>query len=60
MVWLKRDKRNPVKGKYGEPTDWDGLSSLFVVLAARLPEALTQNDRAWLKSLAATHEPTAS
>lgn len=60
VAWMKRDKRNPVKGKYGEPTAWDGLSGLFVVLAARLPEALTLNDRAWLKALAANHEPTAS
>jgi hypothetical protein len=52
VTWLQRDKRNPVRGKYGEPTAWDGLSGLFVVLAQRNPDKLTVNDRAWLKALA--------
>ncbi len=50
-TWLQRDKRKPVKGKYGEPTAWDGLSGLFVVLASRVQGNLTMNDRAWLKAL---------
>lgn len=49
--WLKRDKRKPVKGKYGEPIAWDGLSGLFVMLALRVPANLTMNERAWLKAL---------
>lgn len=50
-TWVQRDKRNPVKGKYGEPQAWDGFSGLFVVFATRFPEILTVNDRAWLKAL---------
>jgi hypothetical protein len=33
--WGKRVIRNPIKGKYGEPQHWDGLSALFIVLAHR-------------------------
>jgi HNH endonuclease len=40
-----------VKGKYGEPKDWDGLSSVFVLLAAQTPEALSVTERQWLKVL---------
>ena len=42
-----------VKGKHGEPRQWDGLSSLFVVLAARSPRALTPTERKWLEALQA-------
>ena len=49
--WEQRDKRKPIKGKYGEPRAWDGFSGLFVVLAQRDPSVLTANDRAWLKAL---------
>jgi 5-methylcytosine-specific restriction endonuclease McrA len=54
---LRRDdftrdaRRRPVKGRYGEPQDWDGLSTLFVVLAEQNPEALTASERDWLKYL---------
>jgi hypothetical protein len=40
-----------VKGKYGEPQHWDGLSSLFVVLARENPERLTALERGWLREL---------
>ena len=50
-AWLQRDKRKPVKGKYGEPIAWDGLSGLFVVLAWRVPANLTMYEQAWLKAL---------
>jgi len=32
----------PVKGKYGEPEDWDGLSSLFIIQASRLRKIATR------------------
>jgi 5-methylcytosine-specific restriction endonuclease McrA len=27
--WGQREKRSPIKGKYGEPQHWDGLVSVF-------------------------------
>ncbi len=47
----KRRPRIPVKGKYGDPLDWDGLSNLFMVLAAKSPGASTATERAWLSAL---------
>jgi 5-methylcytosine-specific restriction endonuclease McrA len=50
--WDKRLKRKPVKGKYGEPQHWDGLSTLFVMLAGRDPDGLTTAEKDWLNALA--------
>jgi hypothetical protein len=47
----KRPQRKPVKGKYGEPQHWDGLSSVFIVLARRDPDGLTVSEKGWLKAL---------
>jgi 5-methylcytosine-specific restriction endonuclease McrA len=47
-----RHPHKPIKGKYGEPQHWDGLSALFVVLAERDPSVLTSSERDWLKVLA--------
>src|SRR3990172_2507287 len=47
--WNKRNRRKPVKGKYGEPQYWDGFSTLFVVLTQRFPVELTASEREWLK-----------
>jgi hypothetical protein len=49
--WDRREKRSPIKGKYGEPQNWDGLSSLFVVLAQRNRADLTKAEREWLAAL---------
>src|SRR5712691_8605275 len=49
--WAKRPQRKPIKGRYGEPQHWDGLSTLFVVLAERDRGALTASERDWLKAL---------
>jgi HNH endonuclease len=47
---------HPVKGKYGEPQTWDGLSQLFIVLAEQTAELSSASEREWLKALAAaTH-----
>ena len=43
----------PIKGKYGEPQHWDGVSSLFMVLADRQASGLTASERAWLQVLRA-------
>ena len=34
----------PVKGKYGEPEDWDGLSSLFIMQASKTPQIATRTE----------------
>jgi HNH endonuclease len=44
-VWEQRPKPKPVKGKYGEPQDWDGLSGVFMVLAAKFPSKLSATDK---------------
>jgi 5-methylcytosine-specific restriction endonuclease McrA len=49
--WGARAAEKPVRGKYGEPQHWDGLSALFVMLAQREPAALTTGERDWLRSL---------
>ena len=51
-IWSNRLKAPPVRGRYGEPQAWDGLSTLFVVLAKRHPEAMTESDKAWFRALA--------
>ena len=49
--WAKRPQRRPIKGKYGEPQHWDGLSALFVALARRDPSGLTASEKGWLRAL---------
>jgi hypothetical protein len=41
----------PVKGRYGEPRQWDGLVSFFVTYGRRHPDELTPQDRAWLRCI---------
>jgi hypothetical protein len=47
----KRHPPEPVKGKYGEPIHWDGLSVLFILLAQRDESSLTATEKEWLKAL---------
>jgi 5-methylcytosine-specific restriction endonuclease McrA len=49
--FTRRSPRHAVKGKYGEPRNWDGLSALFVVLAERAPETASASERDWLRVL---------
>jgi hypothetical protein len=49
--WSERPTRKPIKGKYGEPQHWDGLSILFVTLAERSHASLTAGERGWLGAL---------
>jgi 5-methylcytosine-specific restriction endonuclease McrA len=49
--WHERPIEKPVKGKYGEPQNWDGFSSLFVMLAQRDAAALTASERGWFRAL---------
>jgi hypothetical protein len=46
-----KSPRRPVKGKYGEPRDWDGLSTLFVILVERAPATASASELDWLKHL---------
>jgi HNH endonuclease len=46
-----RRKASPrkVRGTYGEPKDWDGLSALFVALVQH--HVVTPTEREWLEAL---------
>ena len=50
----KKSPRRAVKGKYGEPQEWDGLSTLFVILAERNFEATSASEGDWLRHLKTT------
>jgi 5-methylcytosine-specific restriction endonuclease McrA len=50
-AFSKRRPRIPVKGKYGDPLDWDGLSTIFAILIAKNPGIATSTERAWLRAL---------
>lgn len=47
----RRSPRHQVRGKYGEPEAWDGLSTLFAILVARNPKTATASERAWLRAI---------
>jgi 5-methylcytosine-specific restriction endonuclease McrA len=49
--WDERRPRKVVKGKYGEPVYWDGLSNLFVMLAGKALAELSTLEREWFKAL---------
>lgn len=46
-----RSPRRPIKGKYGEPTAWDGFSSLFLILVEQDRSALTPSEAGWYAAL---------
>jgi len=46
--WSQRAIRKPIKSAYGEPSAWDGLSTVFLVLAERHLGRLSKVDREWL------------
>src|SRR5579872_2715295 len=47
----KKSPLHQVRGKYGEPELWDGLSTLFIVLAGQAPQVTTLTERQWLAAL---------
>lgn len=47
-----KEHRKP-KGKYGEPKRWDGMSSLFIVLAHERGVRMTPIEKAWLAEIQA-------
>jgi HNH endonuclease len=58
--WGERAMDRPIKGKYGEPQKWDGMSALFVMLAQRNHAALTAGERDWLRALTQSSLASAS
>jgi 5-methylcytosine-specific restriction endonuclease McrA len=48
---LRRQPLRKIRAKYGEPENWDGLSGVFVALAAARKATLTPTDRHWLRVL---------
>jgi 5-methylcytosine-specific restriction endonuclease McrA len=51
-VFASENPKKLVKGKYGEPLDWDGLVSLFLLLAEQGME-LEAGERRWEKAFRA-------
>ena len=49
--WLDKRPIKRIKGKYGEPEAWDGLSNLFLHLAKRYADKLTASEREWGRAL---------
>jgi 5-methylcytosine-specific restriction endonuclease McrA len=47
----KKSPRHKVKGRYREPEHWDGLSTLFVVLAQQAPQSASSSERDWVRAL---------
>jgi len=48
------ERRSPlarVNGKYGEPTQWDGFTTIFVVLGSERRTELSASELSWLKAL---------
>ncbi|MCC7162453.1 MAG: HNH endonuclease [Anaerolineae bacterium] len=47
-------ERNPahaIEGRYGEPKDWDGFASFFVVNGQQHPGHLTAQEKSWLQEI---------
>lgn len=55
--WGTRKMEKPVKGKYGEPQNWDSLSSLFVMLAQHDVSWLTAGEKGWLRAWLRSVDP---
>jgi hypothetical protein len=60
QVFQAKLQRHNVKGKYGEPEHWDGLSTLFMILIEGNRRMASSTERDWLRALkgnvrAATH-----
>jgi hypothetical protein len=40
-----------VKGRYGEPSHWDGMTTMFVLLGSQMLARLSASEVAWLNAL---------
>jgi 5-methylcytosine-specific restriction endonuclease McrA len=54
------DSPRLVKGRYGEPTRWDGLASTFVMLARESPRPLTSTENRWLRAIESWYDAQAA
>jgi len=54
--YIALDAPRIVKGKYGEPTAWDGLAAVFVMLARDSIRPLTAGENGWLRALEGWYE----
>ena len=50
-----RSPLRPIRGKYGEPEHWDGLSTLFIILVEQAPHFASPTERDWLHALRPSH-----
>ena len=50
------DSPRVVKGKYGEPSAWDGLASTYVMLARESSRPLSVSEKGWLRALESWYE----
>ncbi len=57
--YLTKAKPWKVHGKHGEPTEWDGLVSVFMTLADGASD-LSSTERNWLRALRLHLQPRAS
>jgi 5-methylcytosine-specific restriction endonuclease McrA len=55
-AWTSANPPWKVKGKYGEPEEWDGLASLFVLLARKTLRPLTTVEKDWLRAIEAHYD----
>jgi HNH endonuclease len=51
--WVKDHPIVQIKAKHGEPTNWDGFSTVFLSLAEKYSDELASSERDWLKVLKA-------
>ena len=53
--WNQQRVRKPVRRGQGEPLYWDGLASVFVMLADRDQSRLTAGEKDWLSAMKASY-----
>jgi hypothetical protein len=49
--WARKNPIKPIKARHGEPTGWDGFASVFLHLACRYQDDLSQAEKEWRKIL---------
>jgi hypothetical protein len=50
-VHLAKHPSKVIRGRYGEPTQWDGLASVFIAIGREAPQRLAPREREWLREL---------